>query len=176
MSQCTQAVPGPSSKKPLPCLMWSELMICITKFGVCTATPGSASATLQMERICACLELVQSACLSCDVATWGQQVWVTASVHHSFYKLIPLWTLKLPPEWHSKLAQIITAHAVIVLMVIVLCYTCKFSLTPPPSCPRGLTFPWRGCCGLCQRHKLAELAHSFLIYSFLVSISICVTL
>ena len=28
--------------------------------------------------------------------------------------------------------------------------------------PRGLTFTWWGCHGLCLRHKLNELAHSFL--------------
>ena len=28
--------------------------------------------------------------------------------------------------------------------------------------PRGLTFSWWGCCGLCFRHKPTELAHSCL--------------
>ena len=32
-------------------------------------------------------------------------------------------------------------------------------------CPRGLTFSWWGCYGLCQRHKLTELALSFLFCS-----------
>ena len=31
--------------------------------------------------------------------------------------------------------------------------------------PRGLTFTWWGCHGLCLRHKLNELAHSFLLCS-----------
>ena len=31
--------------------------------------------------------------------------------------------------------------------------------------PRGLTFTWWGCCGLCLWHKLIELAHSFLFCS-----------
>ena len=31
--------------------------------------------------------------------------------------------------------------------------------------PRGLTFTWWGCCGLCQKHKPTELAHSFLFCS-----------
>ena len=31
--------------------------------------------------------------------------------------------------------------------------------------PRGLTFTWWGCHGLCLRHKLTELAHSFLFCS-----------
>ena len=31
--------------------------------------------------------------------------------------------------------------------------------------PRGLTFTWWGCCGLCPWHKLTELAHSFLVCS-----------
>ena len=31
--------------------------------------------------------------------------------------------------------------------------------------PRGLTFTWWGCCGLCVRHKPTELAHSFLFCS-----------
>ena len=31
--------------------------------------------------------------------------------------------------------------------------------------PRGFTFSWWGCCGLCQRHKPTELAHSFLFCS-----------
>ena len=35
-------------------------------------------------------------------------------------------------------------------------------LLPTPR-PRGLTFTWWGCCGLCQRHEPTELAHSFLI-------------
>ena len=30
------------------------------------------------------------------------------------------------------------------------------------SSSRGLTFTWWECCGLCQRHKPTELAHSFL--------------
>ena len=33
------------------------------------------------------------------------------------------------------------------------------------SGPRGLTFTWWGCYGLCPRHKPAELAHSFLYCS-----------
>ena len=35
------------------------------------------------------------------------------------------------------------------------------------KCPRGLTFSWWGCYGLCLRHKPIELAHS--LYSVLVS-------
>ena len=31
--------------------------------------------------------------------------------------------------------------------------------------PHGLTFTWRGCCGLCLWHKPAQLAHSFLFSS-----------
>ena len=31
--------------------------------------------------------------------------------------------------------------------------------------PRGLTFTWWGCCGLCFWHKPTELAHSFLFCS-----------
>ena len=31
--------------------------------------------------------------------------------------------------------------------------------------PRGLTFTWWGCYGLCLWHKPTELAHSFLFYS-----------
>ena len=31
--------------------------------------------------------------------------------------------------------------------------------------PRGLTFPWCGCCGLCLWHKPTELAHTFLLCS-----------
>ena len=30
-------------------------------------------------------------------------------------------------------------------------------------CPRGLTFTWWGCYGLCPRHKPTESAHSFLV-------------
>ena len=37
----------------------------------------------------------------------------------------------------------------------------SFSLCPGP---RGLTFMWWGCCGLCFRHKPTELADSFLFY------------
>ena len=35
----------------------------------------------------------------------------------------------------------------------------------PCACPHGLTFTCWGCCGLCQRHKPTEIAHSFLFYS-----------
>ena len=38
----------------------------------------------------------------------------------------------------------------------------------------GLTFTWWGCYDLCQRHKPAELAHSF--FSVLVSVSVFVAL
>ena len=31
--------------------------------------------------------------------------------------------------------------------------------------PRGLTFTWWGCYGLCQRHKPTEVTHSFLFCS-----------
>ena len=31
--------------------------------------------------------------------------------------------------------------------------------------PRGLTFTWWGCCGLCHRYKSTEPAHSFLFSS-----------
>ena len=34
-------------------------------------------------------------------------------------------------------------------------------------CPRGLTFSWWGCKGLCHRHKLTKLAHSFFFILFL---------
>ena len=41
------------------------------------------------------------------------------------------------------------------------------SPTHSPRCrgPRGFTFTWWGCCDLCQRHKPAALAHSFLLCS-----------
>ena len=42
-------------------------------------------------------------------------------------------------------------------------------------CPRGLTFTWWGCRGLCQRHTPPELAHS-LFYSVLASISVFMAL
>ena len=32
-------------------------------------------------------------------------------------------------------------------------------------CPRRLTFTWWGCCGLYQRHKPTDFAHSFLFCS-----------
>ena len=35
-----------------------------------------------------------------------------------------------------------------------------------PECPRGLTFTWWGCGGLCFWHKPTELAHSFLFCSY----------
>ena len=34
-----------------------------------------------------------------------------------------------------------------------------------PDSPRGFTFTWWGCCGLCFWHKPAELAHSLLLCS-----------
>ena len=40
--------------------------------------------------------------------------------------------------------------------------------------PSGLTLTWWRCCGLCQRHKPTEPAHSF--YSALVSISVLLVL
>ena len=40
--------------------------------------------------------------------------------------------------------------------------------------PRGLPLTWWRCCGLCQRHKPTEPAHSF--YSALVSISVLLVL
>ena len=40
--------------------------------------------------------------------------------------------------------------------------------------PRGLTFTWWGCCGLCQRHKPTELAHPF--HSVLMSVYVFMTL
>ena len=40
--------------------------------------------------------------------------------------------------------------------------------------PRGLTFTWWGCYGLCLRHKPTELAHSF--HSVLVSVSVFMAL
>ena len=33
------------------------------------------------------------------------------------------------------------------------------------ACPRGFTFTWWGCRGLCQKHKSTELSHSFLFCS-----------
>ena len=38
----------------------------------------------------------------------------------------------------------------------------KFSFSSPLPGPCRLTFTWWGCCGLCQRHKPVELAHSCL--------------
>ena len=37
------------------------------------------------------------------------------------------------------------------------------------NCPRGFTFTWWGCCGLCLWHKPDELAHPFLFCSLSVS-------
>ena len=45
---------------------------------------------------------------------------------------------------------------------------------PYSVCPRGLTFTWWGCCGLCYWHKPAELATR--LYSVLVSISVFMAL
>ena len=36
---------------------------------------------------------------------------------------------------------------------------------PVTNCRRGFSFTWWGCCGLCQRHKPTELAHSFVVSS-----------
>ena len=38
-------------------------------------------------------------------------------------------------------------------------------LNPSPESPRGLTFTWWGCYGLCLWHKPTELANSFLFCS-----------
>ena len=35
----------------------------------------------------------------------------------------------------------------------------------PSECPSGLIFSWWRCYGLCHRHKLTKLAHSFLFCS-----------
>ena len=40
------------------------------------------------------------------------------------------------------------------------------------SSPSGFTFTWRGCYGLCQRNKPAELSHSFFILFFCLSLSL----
>ena len=57
------------------------------------------------------------------------------------------------------------------------CRACLYHMTPwlssHPS-PRGLTFSWWECYGLCVRHKPTELAHSF--YPALVFISVFITL
>ena len=42
--------------------------------------------------------------------------------------------------------------------------TCSFILSFI-YCPRRLTFTWWGCCGLYQRHKPTDFAHSFLFRS-----------
>ena len=39
----------------------------------------------------------------------------------------------------------------------------SFFLSSSLSALAGLTFTWWGCYGLCLRHKLTELAHSFLV-------------
>ena len=44
------------------------------------------------------------------------------------------------------------------LLFFFLCVTIDFFVRLSP----GLTFTWWGCHGLCLRHKLTELAHSFL--------------
>ena len=45
------------------------------------------------------------------------------------------------------------------------CYYCGQIYRVLHACgrrgPRGLTFTWWGCCGVRQRHKPTELAHSF---------------
>ena len=47
-----------------------------------------------------------------------------------------------------------------------------FQTGPSLGCPRGLTFTWGGCCGLCFWHKPTELAHSFFLNSVLESIPV----
>ena len=39
--------------------------------------------------------------------------------------------------------------------------------------PRGLTFTWWGCCGLCLWHKPTELAHSSFLFCFCVYFCLC---
>ena len=46
--------------------------------------------------------------------------------------------------------------------------------SPPPPCPRGLTFTWWGCCGLCLWHKSTDSPTQF--YSVLVSVSVFLAL
>ena len=46
--------------------------------------------------------------------------------------------------------------------ILVLCFRYFFL---PVRSPRGLTFTWWGCWGLCFWHKPTELAHSFLFCS-----------
>ena len=46
-----------------------------------------------------------------------------------------------------------------------LCFIHFFFSVTVCVCPHGLTFTWWGCCGLCQRYKPTELAHSFLFCS-----------
>ena len=58
----------------------------------------------------------------------------------------------------------IFTHVVYIFFVVFAMLTLLFTV-PNPSCPRGLTITWWGCCGLCQRHKPAERAHSFLLCS-----------
>ena len=40
-------------------------------------------------------------------------------------------------------------------------------------CPRGLTFTWWECCGLCLWHKPTELAHSFWLFFFFFWVCFC---
>ena len=51
-------------------------------------------------------------------------------------------------------------------------YSVIHSVTHLTRSPRGLTFTWWGCCGLCLWHKLTQLAHSFLI-CFCVCFCLC---
>ena len=46
--------------------------------------------------------------------------------------------------------------------------------SPRTMCPRGLTFTWWGCCGLCFLHKPSELAH--FVYFVLMSVSVFMAL
>ena len=94
---------------------------------------------------------------------------VCLSLIWSVYLCLCLPSFPLNPSLYVCLSVCVCLSSCLCLCV---CLSVCLSFSPPSlsnllSLPRGPTFTWWGCHGLCLRHKPAKLAHSF--YSVLVS-------
>ena len=91
-----------------------------------------------------------------------------------YFDLVYFWRCLFGLRWHwvvdgtSKSNYLLTYLLTFIFTYVLthlLTATTATTLRASSLGPRWLTFTWWGCCGLCQRHKPTELAHSFLFCS-----------
>ena len=106
----------------------------------------------------------------CDPTDWWH-LWIKFSRTNKYpnpNSNLEDWLVFLT-EAHQRRDTSVWGHTGVTSAIRIKCVCCdgNWSSVAVVICirPRGLTFTWWGCRGLCERHKPAELAHSYLLCS-----------